>query len=120
MLVASSRLQCDAVGSCALPTTLCWQAPGRHPTCYLPALGVLQDVPGVAYGTIPNRADGTLLKLIPKSEQRTACCPLLTPTGRVLLVETTTADLPVPACWRRLSTLALHMHASVCLISAHP
>lgn len=29
----------------------------------------MQDVPGVAYGTIPNRADGTLLKIIPKSEQ---------------------------------------------------
>lgn len=27
-----------------------------------------QDVPGVAWGTIPNRADGTLLKIIPKSE----------------------------------------------------
>lgn len=27
------------------------------------------DIPGVAYGTIPNRADGTLLKVIPKSAQ---------------------------------------------------
>lgn len=34
--------------------------------CYL--RHTLQDVPGVAYGTIPNRADGTLLKIIPKSE----------------------------------------------------
>ena len=29
---------------------------------------LVQDIPGVAFGTIPNRADGTLLKLIPKSE----------------------------------------------------
>ncbi len=26
------------------------------------------DVPGVVWGTIPNRADGTLLKVIPKGE----------------------------------------------------
>lgn len=35
----------------------------------LPSFHLSQDVPGVAHGTIPNRADGTLLKLIPKSEQ---------------------------------------------------
>jgi hypothetical protein len=29
---------------------------------------LVQDVPGVAFGTIPQRADGTLLKIIPKSE----------------------------------------------------
>lgn len=33
---------------------------------------LLQDVPGVAYGTIPNRADGTLLKIIPKSIKQKA------------------------------------------------
>jgi hypothetical protein len=33
---------------------------------------LLQDVPGVAYGTIPNRADGTLLKIIPKSVKQKA------------------------------------------------
>lgn len=31
-----------------------------------------QDVPGVAWGTIPNRADGTLLKIIPKSVKQLA------------------------------------------------
>ena len=39
---------------------------------------LVQDVPGVAFGTIPQRADGTLLKLIPKSERRVLvavlCC----------------------------------------------
>lgn len=67
----------------------------RHPPCQLgpdptpglawPGLNPVQpagaesytalctDIPGVAYGTIPNRADGTLLKLIPKSAQLRSC-----------------------------------------------
>ena len=48
-----------------------------HPHPLLLPLHLPQDVPGVAYGTIPNRADGTLLRIIPKSERgRPACCQL--------------------------------------------
>lgn len=48
----------------------------RHSCDELPLLPTLpsQDVPGVAFGTIPNRADGTLLKIIPKSEQGKRGC----------------------------------------------
>lgn len=29
---------------------------------------LLTDIPGIAYGTIPKRLDGTLLRLVPKSK----------------------------------------------------
>ena len=62
------------LASWALTRHLAW--PGLNPVQPAGAesyTALCTDIPGVAYGTIPNRADGTLLKLIPKSAQLRSC-----------------------------------------------
>lgn len=74
----------------------------------------LQDVPGVAYGTIPNRADGTLLKIIPKSEQPGSGGHTKPHSKRAgLLKSTAAAASVVPLAYAQPSMpLCCHLQAS--------
>lgn len=66
----------------------------------------LQDVPGVAYGTIPQRADGTLLKIIPKSEfsfEPTTSPPFAARLSTPSLACPPTRAYPLASCAPRVS-----------------